>query len=139
MACVCILVGWVQVLNTLTHMRSCVVLQECTLIYGAEMASVRGLDIEPLTFRPADCKIMLLAITHTHKHSQYLLLFPSPLSSLEFKSKMNLSVTGWLQLQEKHTFQHLGSGRESRGEEERELLGQSEENREQRRSGCAEF
>lgn len=46
-------------------------------------------------------------------------LFPSPLFSKEFKSKMNLSVTGQLQLQEKHTFQHMKSGREGRVERSR--------------------
>lgn len=66
-----------------------------------------------------------VASNHTYMHrctnTQYLLLWPpihshSSLSSVEFISKMNLSVTGRLQLQEKHTFQHLGSGRESREE-----------------------
>lgn len=103
-------------------------LWECTLIYEAEMASARCLEMAPLTFRPADWKIQTPSLTpHTHTHTCTDVEthtvsppmpppFPSSLSSVEFKSKMNLSVTGRLQLQEKHTFQHSGSGRES-GEE----------------------
>lgn len=58
--------------------------------------------------------------TQMQKHTQHLLLCPlcsTPLFfSEEFKSKMNLSVTELLQLQEKHTFQHMESGGEGRVE-----------------------
>lgn len=67
-----------------SYMRSCSDLQECTLIYGADIASARCLEMEPLTFRPAECKIMPPPTTHTHththaqmyKHTHYLLLCP---------------------------------------------------------------
>lgn len=114
------------------HMRSGAGLQGIMLIYIAVMASAHCLKKEPLIFRPADCKIMSPHIHgHAHRHAHMHRCtnthispplpppFPSSLSSVEFKSKMNLSVTGRLQLQEKHTFQHLGSGRECKEEKRR--------------------
>lgn len=123
-----------KVYNARTRIRSCAGLQESMVIYGAEMASARCLEMEPLTFRPTYCKIMLPPTTHAHTHTYTDVetqwhthtvspplpsVFHSSFFSEEFKSKMNLSVTELLQLQEKHTFQHMESVREGRVERSR--------------------
>lgn len=62
------------------------------------MASARCVEMGPRTFQP--CRLQNLICTDVQTHTERLLP-PVSLPSVEFKVK---SVTGRLQLQEKHTF-----------------------------------
>lgn len=130
--CVCTY-GWlIRVCYAHMHMRSGAGLQGIMLIYILQSWQVHTvwkrnpwhLDLQIAK----SCRLTPHIHGHTHMHrctNTHTVSpplpppFPSSLSSVEFKSKMNLSVTGRLQLQEKHTFQHLGSGRECKEEKRR--------------------
>lgn len=109
------MLGLEKVHNHCTLMRSCAGLQESIIIYGAEKASTHCLEMEPLTFGPAHNDVTshhtcMHRCRNTHSISSSGPFLPSSLSSVEFESKMNLSVTGQLQLQK-----HGESDSESRG------------------------
>lgn len=87
-----------------THMRSCTGLQEC-------MASAQCLEMEPLTAK--SCRLP----PHRHAHTC------TDVQTHTVSRPLNLSVTGRLWLREKHTFQNLRSGRESRVEKSKRAAG----------------